>query len=371
MKRLSYFITFASVLLMFGIAAALIINAQSAAQSKGTAQNREAENLKGSAKLKRNQKPQTTTYQAGDYRLSGPYTHENLTIFLVHGKSLITKDFLTLQEALEQKKVVVYETQEVNELAIQNFSNQDVYVQAGDVVKGGQQDRMISIDFIVPPKSGKLPIAAFCVEKGRWSQRANESRASFSSSTDNVATKDIKLAAKRAKSQDEVWKNVAEAQEKLSANLGQTVNATVSESSLQLSLENSKVRESSENYFRELSGILAGHRDVIGYVFAINGQVNSADVYASSSLFRKLWPKSLRANAIEAIAELEKDKPFQPITADQARVFLAEAEDGKVTEEQVANRVTLVTRENDSQMFFETRDRQYKDVWLHRNYLRK
>ena len=26
---------------------------------------------------------------AGDYHLSGPYTHKNLSIFLVHGKSLI------------------------------------------------------------------------------------------------------------------------------------------------------------------------------------------------------------------------------------------------------------------------------------------
>jgi hypothetical protein len=45
------------------------------------------------------------------YRLSGPYTHKNLTIFLVHGKDQITgKTFLTLQEALAQKKVIVYET---------------------------------------------------------------------------------------------------------------------------------------------------------------------------------------------------------------------------------------------------------------------
>ena len=77
---------------------------------------------------------------AGDYRLSGPFTHKNLSIFLVHGKNTFTgKSFITLQEALVQKKVVVYETQSVNELAIENVSNDDVYVQAGDIVKGGQQ----------------------------------------------------------------------------------------------------------------------------------------------------------------------------------------------------------------------------------------
>ena len=110
---------------------------------------------------------------ASDYRLSGPYTHKNLTVFLVHGKDQSTKTFLTLQEALAQKKVRVYETKEVNELAIKNLSNQDIYVQAGDIVRGGEQDRMISVDFIVPPRSRRMPIAAFCVESGRWSRRGN------------------------------------------------------------------------------------------------------------------------------------------------------------------------------------------------------
>src|ERR671926_147233 len=131
------------------------------------------------------------TAPKSSYRLSGPYTHGNLTVFLVHGKDLTTKNFLTLQEALAQKKVRVYETKDVNELAIRNLSNEDIYVQAGDIVRGGDQDRMISLDFIVPPKSGRMPIAAFCVESGRWSKRGNEENASFNSSDNMIATKDL------------------------------------------------------------------------------------------------------------------------------------------------------------------------------------
>ncbi|MDQ2937724.1 MAG: hypothetical protein M3R67_09465, partial [Acidobacteriota bacterium] len=182
--------------------------------------------------------------QAGEYRLSGPYTHKNLTIFLVHGKNLLSgKTFLTLQEALEQKKVVVYETKDVNELSIENLSNEDVFVQSGDIVKGGQQDRMLAVDLIVPPRSGKMPIAAFCVEHGRWSGRGSERAAVFSSSADVVATKEIKLAAKRENSQSGVWENVTVAQDKLSQNVGTAVNSTVSPSSLQLAVENRKVQE--------------------------------------------------------------------------------------------------------------------------------
>jgi hypothetical protein len=135
--------------------------------------------------------------KATDYRLSGPYTHKNLSIFLIHSKTTTTRtrSFLTLQEALEQKKVIVYETQSVNELAIENVSSEDIYVQSGDIVKGGKQDRMMAQDFIVPPKSGRMPISAFCVEHGRWSGRGNERAGGCGSYAGNQAGgEELKLA---------------------------------------------------------------------------------------------------------------------------------------------------------------------------------
>ncbi|HLE61497.1 MAG TPA: DUF6569 family protein [Pyrinomonadaceae bacterium] len=109
---------------------------------------------------------------------------------------------------------------------------------------------------------------------------------------------------------------------------------------------------------------------MIGYAFAINGAVNSADVYASSALFKKLWPKLLKANAIEAIAELRKDTKFEPATAENVKTFLAEAESSKASEKEVTARISLVTREDGENIFFETRDRAQK-TWIHRNYIRK
>ena len=192
-------------------------------------------------------------------------------MFLVHGKDLTKKTFLTLQEALAQKKVRVYETKDVNELAIRNFSNQDIYVQAGDIVRGGEQDRMISTDFIVPPKSGRMPIAAFCVESGRWNRRGNEVAGSFGSSENSVALKELKLAAKRENSQQAVWQNVSLAQEKLSPNVDATVKDGASASSFELTVENAKVKETTGAYIKALSRIVQSKTDVIGYVFAING----------------------------------------------------------------------------------------------------
>jgi hypothetical protein len=305
------------------------------------------------------------------YRLSGPYTHKNLTVFLVHGKDQTSRTFLTLQEALAQKKVRVYETKEVNELVIKNFSNENIYVQAGDIVRGGEQDRMISIDFIVPPKSGRMPIEAFCVESGRWNKRGNEEAAVFSSSENGVVSKEIKLAAKSAKSQEEVWETVKVAQDKLGRNVGGSVQDRTSTSSLELSVESPKVKATTAAYLKSLSGILQNKSDVIGYVFAINGKVNSADIYASHALFAKLWPKLIKSSAVEAVAEIQNGLEHKPVTGESVEAFLAESEQASASTKDVTAHVRIVTREDDKNAFYETQDRTQKDGFVHRNYIRK
>jgi hypothetical protein len=244
-------------------------------------------------------------------------------------------------------------------------------VQSGDVVRGGEQDRMISVDFIVPPKSKRIPIAAFCVESGRWNKRGNEAAASFSTSENAVATKELKLAAKRTNSQQAVWEKVKVAQEKLAENVKSVVADSSSPSSYELSVENSKVKETTADYVKALSGILQNKSDVIGYVFAINGHVNSADVYASRSLFVKLWPKLLKASAVEAIAESNQAAAPKPVVSETVQTFLADSERAAASAKPVTNRVKLVTREDDKNIFFETQDRAEKDGWVHRNYIRK
>lgn len=346
-----HLVTIATCCLLIGLSISLFVNAE--AQRVPT--NRQED------------KP-----AASDYRISGPYTHKNLTVFLVHGKDLMPgKNFLTLQEALAQKKVRVYETKDVNELAIRNLSNQDIYVQSGDIVRGGDQDRMISIDFIVPPHSGRMPIAAFCVESGRWSQRGNEQSAWFASSDNAVATRDLKLAAKSANSQEAVWDRVSAAQDKLSANVNATVNSVVSNTSYVLAVENANVKKTTVGYINALSGIMRNKSDVIGYAFAINGQVNSADVYASHTLFVKLWPKLLKATATEALSELNQAAKAEPVADETIHAFLAASEKPKPQAKAVTERVRVVTREDDENVFFETQDRAQKDAWVHRNYIRK
>jgi len=311
--------------------------------------------------------------QSTDYRISAPYSHKNLTIFLIHGKDQNTKgNVMTLQEAMERKLFVVYETSEVNELQVENLSKtQDVFIQSGDIVKGGKQDRVLAVSIIIPARSGRLKIDAFCVESGRWTKRGGEDSTQFTSSNDRIVSKELKIAANATRSQQDVWNQVSNAQEKLSANLGTTVNSGKSSSSLQLSLENKQVVATVDEYVKDLSDIVDGKSDVIGYAFAINGRINSADVYVSNALFKKVWLKNLKATATEAVSESRGVRLAEPVKADAVKSMINESERASSRERSAGPKDTkLVTREDKNNVMVEARDEKSKTV-IHKSYVRK
>ncbi len=307
---------------------------------------------------------------APKYRISGPFTHENLTIFFLHGDDQIKgKKILTLDEALEQKKVVVHETKNVQQLSIENVSTDEVFLQAGDIVKGGQQDRVIAYDMLVQPKSGKVALSSFCVEAGRWTKRGGENVMQFSSSKNAIVGNDLKLAARAMKDQGGVWEKVGDTQKKLKDNLKAEVKAGASPTSLQLTLEHKKLLEAVQTHVKKLQGNLDKQTDVIGYAVAINGKVNNADVYASADLFRKLWPKLLCCSAVEAVAEKKEKLKVVPVKPEAVTTFLAEAAKGKKTEKKLGMDFKEYTCTSDKCVLFETHAQ--KGTVVRRSYVGK
>ena len=305
------------------------------------------------------------------YRVSAPYTYKNLTIFLIHGKDATSKkNIITLQEAMKLKVFKVYETSDVNELSVENTSAQyDVFIQSGDIVKGGKQDRVLAISIIIPARSGRVSIEAFCVESGRWEKRKGEDAQQFSSSEERIVSKDLKVAANGARSQQEVWSKVAEAQKNLSANTGVDVTANASGTSLQLALENGKVAATTEEYVKKLAALTSGKSDVIGYAFAVNGEINSADVYVSNHLFNKLWPRMLKAAAVEAVAEGNRTSANAPAPKPASiETFLSAAAKGEAKERATSGKSKVITREADGNTVYEARDK--SDAVIHRNYVK-
>lgn len=281
------------------------------------------------------------------YRIEGPYRHENLCVFLIHGQDRITgKDFLTLSEALETRKLVIHETSDVNELSVENLSDCCIFVQSGEIIRGGKQDRVLQYDLVIDPKSGKKPISVFCVEQGRWRGREDEAVAYFSASNNQVAGNDMRLATVQKGDQQAVWQEVAKAQGKLGEQVGGSVQSDKSATSMELTLEHEKVNKAVQAHVARLSGIIEGKKDVIGYAVAINGQVESVDLYGANALFRKLWPKLLKAGAVAAVVERKEGKEFPAIAAADVDRFMKDAQTGKTSQKKVSDSMLMKSVEN-------------------------
>lgn len=301
---------------------------------------------------------------------SGPYTHENLTIFLFHGSDLVDgRRYTSLKGALENEEILVHETGTVGQLEAENLSDKvDIFIQAGDVLKGGRQDRAIGIDFIVPAKSGRVQVPAFCVESGRWQKRSSEDAAFFSTSNHAMHAKSMRLAAKIAQDQGAVWQSVNESQESLGSALNKSVHSPSSPTSYQLTVEDVDLKKRKEQHAKKLHRIASERDDTLGYAFYVNGDRNSADLYASKDLFHSLWDKLLDVAILEAISAQKKEEVPAPDKAD-AGAWLKEAAKAKPrTTRDAPPRTHVATKTYKSGVVFETLDEAAgKGIVLHTN----
>jgi hypothetical protein len=323
----------------------------------------------------------------GEYRLSGPLVSGNLAVYFVHGRSSNGPVPLTLQEAMANDAVRVYETGNVNELAIENRGDESVFVQAGDIVKGGKQDRSLTVSLVLPPHSERIPIASFCVEPGRWSQRGREDVGRFSSALAAMPSREAKIAMKapaptqtaapRELASDPSHRSADETRERqrLVWDYVRSISRELSSAgpmpvpnSLQTALEDDKLQQAQQAYSDQLRPAGEQEPDIIGYVFAVNGKLNSGDVYSSNALFRKLWPKLLAASATEAIANRDTAAAAAP-SVEAVRAFVSAAEGGKAAITVLTPNARLETRETEGTLYFATAWADGR--WVHRNYLVK
>ncbi len=297
-----------------------------------------------------------TAEQSGRFKVVGPFTHRNLALYFVKGKDVIRNTkFVTLEQALKDEKVTVEETGNVRSLVISStYAEEYVFIQAGDIVRGGKQDRTLSTDIVVPPGAKKISLQSFCVESGRWRGRGTEKTDKFSMSTNQVASRKLRVANRYSRSQQEVWDSVADLQNKLADSAGKSVQSPLSSSSLELTLGNKDVRKHSEEYVKALIDTIKNRKHIIGFVFAINGQLNTAEVYGSEDLFGQLWPKLLRTAAVEAFAELKKGEHSKVPSTKAAANFLEYPEKSHVQRNRINDWLTAITHEGKDKVIFES-----------------
>lgn len=264
------------------------------------------------------------------YKVLEPIRHGNLTVFpVVAARSHDTQQFLTLDEGLRSGDVIVTESgsvqplmrrrrtpvpqggAQVNQLVLVNNSKRPLILLAGEIVTGGKQDRVIGKDRIIPAESDPIDLGVFCVEPGRWTG----SSAQFDSRNGAMAQPAVRAKAMAEKDQAQVWSEVGKARESLALLVPAPAAAPVREtSSYARVMQNEEVKQRvdsvAEPIQRNYQSLIQQLRDqnAVGVVVAVNGQVVWADIFASTNLLERYWPKLVRSYAAEAVVTRTKDR---------------------------------------------------------------
>ena len=279
---------------------------------------------------------------ANDYKILAPITHGDLTVFpVVSDKIHDTSNFITLDEGIRSGDVVVtevgnlhstmrrrppyqarpYSGAEVNRLVLVNNSKHPLILLAGEVVTGGKQDRVVGKDRIVPAESDPVDLSVFCVEHGRWT----ETSAKFDTHASVMLQPSVRGKAMAEKDQQKVWDEVGNSRAQY---VGQVIAAPptasggangggrlriISIGQLNSTTSYAKAREnkavqaqvdsivepmqkSYESVIKQLR-----NQNAVGVVVAVKGHIVWADMFASSALLAKYWPKLLDSYATEAL----------------------------------------------------------------------
>ncbi len=257
-------------------------------------------------------------------RVLAPLSSGNLTIFPVVARNTHdTSLFITLDEGLRSGEVVVTEAgsvqplvrrpttvppprigAQVNTLLLVNNSKKPLLLLAGEIVTGGKQDRVIAKDRIIPPMSDPVDLGVFCVEPGRWTARTDK----FSGFS-GLAAPNVRNKAMAMKDQQEVWAAVRDSQQKVAANAPAASREVTGTSSYAGAMGGTVLRKEMDkievpiqrNYEALLKDLRA--KNAVGVVVAVNGEILWADIFASTELLEKYWPKLIRSYVTEAVAQ--------------------------------------------------------------------
>jgi hypothetical protein len=324
----------------------------------------------------------------GAWLVQRPVSYRNLTIYPIRGREAATAgDYITLDEGIKSGTVVITERgtspmartttrnsspqqqvnmasgdgASVNQLALINKSGKKLLLMSGEVIVGGKQDRIVEEDRIISAVSVPVSLNVFCVEHGRWQQRAHARggaggeeapvvaptseprKAENFYSLGAVAHPKLRGVAQDKKMQSEVWKEVSSNNAKLG-----TANTT---DTYQAIYASKKVAGDMNEYMRVLEREVL-QPGVVGVVVARNGELVWADVFASTSLFARYWPKLLKSYVIDAMSDYRSER--QPTIA-QAQNYLNER-DGAVSIAGQPGVYQLVKTEQSDYAVFELRD---------------
>jgi hypothetical protein len=291
-----------------------------------------------------------------------------------------------------------YRGNSVNRVVVVNKSDRPLYLMPGEIILGGSQDRTIGRELVIAPTGEPVEIDVFCVEHGRWggkgidttvaqlsalresasaqsweevggpgsveefpqnlslrvdlTQAAKEADEGKFVASAGALSKSGRVAAQHEKSQSKVWEEVAEANAK--------GNITIRSGAFTGQYVETEAMKRLDPYLEHLTKEISEQPNVVGVVVTIDGRVESFDVFESTPLFRKLWPKLLKSFAVDAANAAEgrgpEEKAPAACTQQVAATFVKDAIAAEATSQEESNGLAIATSDTEKVLLFSAHD---------------
>ena len=222
-----------------------------------------------------------------------PVVASNLAVYLVQlprGRATSRKqstaprpvEFTSLESARAIGEVVVSETGATERVRLANHSDRDLFIQAGEVLRGGDQDRAVAGDLIIPaprhePESHLVP--AFCAEPERSVPMRGWTPDQFTLFDQTCPGRRLKKEL-RLGTQEDVWREITAMRDVVFDLVSHGGTGDTPPYSLWTLIELLETQGWLNEYINVLLPLAEANMKTTGAVFVLGGRFNSAELYA-------------------------------------------------------------------------------------------
>jgi hypothetical protein len=271
---------------------------------------------------------QLASVEVGDYKLLSAIHAGSVAIVPVTYTKPIPQhqsgNFITLGEAKKAGLVEITEMgdEQVETLMVENKSDRPLLLLGGDLLLGGKQDRIVARDVVVPP--GKtMKVDVYCVEHGRW-----DGTSEHFEYKDSVVPDKVRQAAAH-RGQNAVWSEVDTYNDSAGYAGG---SLTVAKG-----MESKAVKKQLDEHLPKVLQTVANHKDVVGFIYILNGKVQSADLFGNPRILAAARESLLKGYLLDG-ANAQPD-PEAKVDLYMCRKFMREIlKDREARAKNVANR---------------------------------
>ena len=259
------------------------------------------------------------TYQKLLVDYDSAWEYKNLKIIPIRPKGMPgtassvpaeVSQLVPFREAIQKGYVTVQERgtssiENVHWLSVYNNSDKPVYIASGEILEGGRQDRVVTKDTVLLPKSGRMDLPVMCIEEGRWSEKDKKFVHKGMANTGLRKVLDV------SKNQVLIWKEIDRQLQEDSIN-----SKTLSYLATRTDKKFIEAENDYLNFFRKQ--LSKSDSNIVGVVCISGDKILGSDIFLTTDLFLNQSDPLLMGYIDQAISKGKKPE----VSDDKIKIYM-------------------------------------------------